>query len=179
MSASAPLPRFAFSEAAQQTFERLVERYPTRESALMPALWLVQDQEGYISPPAVDFLVAQLGVSHARVWELISFYTMFRSKPQAEYVLQVCHNISCHIMGAKTVLEHLRERLGVDLGEQTADGKFAVEGVECLAACGMGPALQIGKHFYENLTRDKLDRILDSLQRGEIPRADTDRQLEE
>ena len=144
----------------------------------MPALWLVQDQEGYIPEGAVDFLVARLGVSHARVWELISFYTMFRSEPQAEYVLQVCHNISCHILGARTILDHLRERLGIGVGESTPDGKFAVEGVECLAACGMGPAMQLGKHFYENLTPQKLDSILDSLQRGEIPRPDTDRELE-
>lgn len=169
---------FAFSEASARTFKRLVERYPTRESALMPALWLVQDQEGYIPTDAVDFLVAQLGVSHARVWELISFYTMFRAEPQAEYVLQVCHNISCHISGARSILDHLKDRLGIELGERTPDGKFALEGVECLAACGMGPAMQLGKHFYENLTPEKVDRILDSLQQGEVPRPDTDRELE-
>jgi NADH-quinone oxidoreductase subunit E len=171
-------PSFAFSEASRKQFQRLVERYPTRESALMPALWLVQDQEGYIPEGAVDFLVAELGVSHSRVWELISFYTMFRAEPQATYVLQVCHNISCHIQGARPILDHVRERLGIGPGEKTPDGRFAVEGVECLAACGMGPVLQLGKHFYENLTVEKLDRILDSLAHNEVPRPDTERELE-
>jgi NADH-quinone oxidoreductase subunit E len=173
----APSP-FAFTEAAQREFDRLVERYPTRDSVLMPALWLVQDQEGYVPAGAVDYLVERLGVSHARVHELISFYTMFRGEPQAEYVLQVCHNISCHIAGARTLLDHLRERLGIGPGERTADGKFAVEGVECLAACGMGPAMQLGKHFYENLTPEKVDRILEQLRQGVVPRPDTERELE-
>jgi NADH-quinone oxidoreductase subunit E len=170
---------FALSDAAMERFRRIVERYPTKESALMPAMWIVQDQEGHIPPAAIDWLVEQLGVSHARVWELISFYTMFRSEPQAEYVLQVCHNISCHILGARGVLDHLQERLGIRIGETTPDGKFALEGVECLAACGMGPAMQLGKHFYEKLTPAKIDTILESLRRGVVPRADTDRELEE
>jgi len=170
---------FTLAEAGMKRFRRLLERYPTRESALMPALWLVQDQEGHIPPAAVDWLVEQLGVSHARVWELISFYTMFRSEPQAEYVLQVCHNISCHILGAPSIIEHLEKRLGIRKGQTTPDGKFALEGAECLAGCGMGPMMQLGKHFYENLTPEKVDRILDSLRQGVVPRADTDRELEE
>lgn len=169
---------FAFTDAAQRDFERLLERYPTRESVLMPALWLVQDQEGYIPGNAVEFLVEQLGVSHARVWEIISFYTMFRGEPQAEYTLQVCHNISCHISGARGILDHLRKRLGIGPGERTPDGRFAVEGVECLAACGMGPAMQLGKHFYENLTPEKIDGILESLRKGVVPVPDTERKLE-
>jgi len=172
-------PAFVLSDAAMREFHRLVERYPTKESALMPAMWLIQDQEGHIAPEAVDWLVEQLGVSHSRVWELTSFYTMFRSEPQPEYVLQVCHNISCHIVGARSILDHLQHRLGIGVGERTPDGKFALEGVECLAACGMGPALQLGKHFYERLTPEKVDRILESLRNGNVPRADTDRELEE
>jgi NADH-quinone oxidoreductase subunit E len=169
---------FALSAERLEEFQRLVARYPTKQSMLMPALWLIQDQYGYISAPAVDWLVEQLGVSHARVWELITFYTMFRSEPQATYVLQVCHNISCHIMGARNIIAHLEKRLGIRLGEMTPDGKFALEGVECLGACGHGPVLQLGKHFYEFLTPEKVDSILDSLKNNVIPRADTDRELE-
>jgi NADH-quinone oxidoreductase subunit E len=168
---------FALTDERMREFERLVERYPTKDSCLMPALWLVQDQEGYITPPAIEWLVEKLGVSHARVWELISFYTMFRGEPQAEYVLQVCHNISCHIMGARGILDHLQKRLGIRIGETTPDGKFALEGAECLAACGMGPAMQLGRHYYENLTPEKVDAILESLKKGVVPRADTDREL--
>jgi NADH-quinone oxidoreductase subunit E len=145
----------------------------------MPALWIVQEEKGYIPPEAIEWLVEQLKVSHARIWELISFYNMFRSEPQAQYVLQVCHNISCHIMGARNIIAHLEKRLGIRLGEITPDGKFALEPVECLGACGHGPALQLGKHYYEYLTPEKVDMILDSLKKGTVPRADTDRELEE
>ncbi|MCA9750969.1 MAG: NAD(P)H-dependent oxidoreductase subunit E [Gemmatimonadetes bacterium] len=170
---------FALNDAGMAQFRRLVERYPTKQSALMPALWLIQDQEGHVPPEAVDWLVEQLDVSAARVHELLSFYTMFRAEPQAEYVLQVCHNISCHLSGARPLLEHLKQRLGIGIGETTPDGKFALEGVECLAACGMGPAMQLGKHFYEKLTPARVDEILESLRRGVVPRADTDRELAE
>jgi NADH-quinone oxidoreductase subunit E len=169
---------FALSPERQREFQRLVERYPTKQSVLMPALWLIQDQDGFIPPLAVDWLVEQLGVSHARVWELMTFYTMFRSEPQATYVLQVCHNISCHVMGARNIIAHLEKRLRIRLGEKTPDGKFALEGVECLGACGHGPVLQLGKHFYEYLTPAKVDAILESLKNDVVPRADTDRELE-
>jgi NADH-quinone oxidoreductase subunit E len=167
------------SAAARDRIQRLRERYPTRESALMPALWVVQDELGHIPPAAVDWLAAELQVAPARVWELVTFYTMFRSEPQAQYVLQVCHNISCHIMGARGVIAHLEKRLGIRPGERTPDGRFALEGVECLGACGHGPALQLGKHLYEHLDPAKIDALLESLKKGVVPRADTDRELEE
>jgi NADH-quinone oxidoreductase subunit E len=170
---------FSFSGQLQERFQRIVTRYPTRDSALMPSLWLIQEEYGYVPPAAVDWLVENLGVSHARVWELLSFYTMFRSEPQAEYVLQVCHNISCHLMGARSIIAHLEKRLGIRLGETTPDGKFALEGAECLGACGHGPVMQLGKHYYEYLTAEKVDQILASLKKGIVPRADTDRELEE
>jgi len=170
---------FSFSGQLQAQFQHIVERYPTRESALMPSLWLIQEEYGYVPPLAVDWLVENLGVSHARVWELLSFYTMFRSEPQAKYVLQVCHNISCHLMGARSIIAHLEKRLGIRLGEKTPDGKFALEGAECLGACGHGPVMQLGKHFYEYLTTEKVDQILESLKKDIVPRADTDRELEE
>ncbi len=169
---------FALSDAGQQEIDRLIERYPTRESAIMPALWIVHDEFGYASPAAVDWLVEKLGVTSARIHEVLSFYTMYRTEPQARYVLQVCHNISCHIMGARNIIAHLEKRLGIRLGEQTPDGNFALEGAECLGACGHGPVMQLGKHLYEYLTPEKVDTILESLRRGEVPRADTDRELE-
>jgi len=170
---------FTLSSESHQRIQTLLERYPTKQSALMPALWVIQDELGHIPQPAVDWLVQELEVTAARVWELITFYTMYRSEPQADYVLQVCHNISCHIMGARGIIAHLEKRLGIRLGETTPDGKFALEGVECLGACGHGPALQLGKHLYEFLTPDKVDSLLDSLKQGTVPRADTDREVEE
>ena len=159
-------------------FEAVVAQYPTKRSALMPSLWIVQDREGHICDGAVSWLAERLEISEAKVREVMTFYFMYRDAPQAEYVLQVCHNISCHIMGARPVITHLEKSLGVRLGESTPDGKFAVEGVECLGACGMGPCMQVGKHLYEHLTNAKIDAILESMRRGEPLRPDTDRELE-
>jgi len=155
--------------------EALIAQYPTKASALMPCIWVIMDEVGHVSEAGVDFLTEKLELTRARVHEVLSFYTMYRTEPQAEYTLQVCHNISCHIMGARPIIAHLEKRLGIRLGETTPDGKFAIEGVECLGACGLGPCLQLGKHLYEHLTPQKTDDLLDSLRKGVVPRADTER----
>jgi NADH-quinone oxidoreductase subunit E len=167
------------SEASHERIAAILERYPTRQSALMPCIWVIQEELGYVSPAGVSFLAETLGLSQARVEEVLSFYTMFRTAPPAEHVLEVCQNISCHIMGAREIIAQLEKRLGIRLGEATPDGKFALHGVECLGACGHGPALQLGKHLYEYLTTEKVDALLESLRKGDVPRADTDRALEE
>jgi len=168
---------FALSPAGAARVEALIESYPTRASALMPCIWVIMDEKGHVDEGGVDFLTAKLDLTRARVHEVLSFYTMFRTEPQAEHTLQVCRNISCHIMGARPIIAHLEKRLGVRLGETTPDGKFALEGAECLGACGHGPCLQLGKHLYENLTPQKTDALLDGLRKGVVPRADTDREL--
>ena len=170
---------FALSAGSRARIDTLVERYPTRASALMPSIWTIQDELGHVPPGGVDYLVERLELTPARVHEVLSFYTMYRTEPQADYVLQVCHNISCHIVGARPLIAHLEKRLGIRLGERTPDGRFALEGVECLGACGHGPCLQLGKHLYEYLTPEKADALLESLRRGEVPPADTDRELED
>ena len=159
--------------------DKLGERYPTTASALMPSLWAIMDEMGFVSSEGVYFLVEMLGVTRARVYVVLSFYTMYRTEPQPEYVLQVCHNIICHIMGARNIIAQLEKKLGIRMGEITPDGKFSIEGAECLGACGHGPCLQLGKHLYEYLTPEKVDHLLDNLRRGEVPRADTDRELED
>ncbi len=170
-------PRIS-AEALTQ-IDAIIEKYPTKPSALMPCLWVIMDELGYVPAGGVAVLVEKLGVSTARVYEVLSFYTMYRTEPQAEHTLQVCHNISCHVMGARTVIAQLEKRLGVRMGENTPDGKFRIEGAECLGACGHGPCLQLGKHLYENLDTGKTDNLLESLRKGDVPRADTDRQLED
>lgn len=169
----------AVSEATLAAIADVIERYPTKESALMPCLWAITDQLGHVPDHAVDLLVEKLDMTRARIYEVLTFYTMYRTEPQAKYVLQVCHNISCHVMGARNIIAHLEKRLGVRLGETTPDGLFALEGAECLGACGHGPCLQLGKHLYEYLTPAKADALLESLRKGDVPRADTDRELED
>jgi NADH-quinone oxidoreductase subunit E len=167
---------FALSPASLAKMDALIERYPTKASAIMPCIWVIMDEIGFVPPGGIQLLVEKLGVTPARVHEILTFYTMFRSEPQAKYTLQVCHNISCHIMGARPLIAHLEKRLGVRLGEMTPDRKFALEGVECLGACGMGPCLQLGKHLYEHLTPEKTDILLESLRKGVVPKADTERE---
>lgn len=167
---------FALSPAAIARIDALAARYPTKASALMPCLWVIMDELGWVPPAGVDLLVEKLSVTHARVNEVITFYTMFRDTPQAKYTLQVCHNISCHVMGSTPLIAHLEQKLGIRKGGRTADGLFQLEGAECLGACGMGPCLQLGRHLYENVTPAKADALLDSLRGGIVPRADTDRE---
>lgn len=170
---------FQLSSESLARIDAIVERYPTSASALMPAIWVIMDELGHVPPGGADLLVKKLGVTRARVYEVLTFYTMYRTEPQAKYVLQVCHNISCHIMGARNIIAHLEKKLSIRLGEKTPDNMFALEGAECLGACGHGPCLQLGKQLYEYLTPEKVDDLLESLRRGEIPRADTDRKLED
>jgi len=170
---------FNLSSESRSRIDALIGRYPTKASAIMPCIWVIMDELGYVPEEGVTLLHEKLGVSRARVHEVLSFYTMFRTEPQAKHTLQVCHNISCHIMGARPLIAHMEKRLGIRLGERTPDGMFQLEGVECLGACGMGPCLQLGRHLYEHLTPEKVDGILDSLKRGVVPRADTDRLVAE
>lgn len=170
---------FKLSAETLAAIDGIIAKYPTKASALMPCIWAITDELNHVPDGGVQLLVEKLGVTRARVHEVLSFYTMYRTEPQAENVLQVCHNISCHIMGARNVIAHLEKKLGVRMGETTPDGKFAIEGAECLGACGHGPCLQLGKHLYEHLTTEKVDDLLDNLRKGVVPRADTDRELEE
>ena len=168
---------FALSSESLAQMDDLIAKYPTKASAVMPCIWVIMDEIGYVPPGGVDLLVEKLEITPARVHEILTFYTMFRSEPQAKYTLQVCHNISCHILGVRPVIAQLEKQLGVRLGERTPDGQFQIEGVECLGACGHGPCLQLGKHLYENLTPAKVDDLLESLRSGVVPRADTDREV--
>jgi len=179
MSKSIEQKDFQLSAETLASIDGIIEKYPTKASALMPCLWAIQDELNHVPEPGVDLLMEKLDVTRARVHEVLSFYTMYRTEPQAENVLQVCHNISCHIMGARGIIAHLEKKLGVRMGEDTPDGKYRLEGAECLGACGHGPVMQLGKHMHEYLTPEKVDGLLEDLGKGETPRADTDRELEE
>ena len=179
MSKNVEQTEFKLSAETLAKIDGIVEQYPTKASAIMPCIWAITDELNHVPEGGVDLLVQKLGVTRARVHEVLSFYTMYRTEPQAENVLQVCHNISCHIMGARGVIAQLEKKLGVRMGESTPDGKFRLEGAECLGACGHGPVLQLGKHLYEYLTPEKVDGMLEEFKRGETPRADTDRELED
>ena len=154
------------SHASRQRIEGEFAKYPPEQkrSAVLEALKIVQEEHGWLSQPLMDEVAALLELRPIEVYEVATFYVMFDREPVGRHKICVCRNISCRLRGADTIIAHLKRRLGVGLGETTADGRFTLRTVECLAACGGAPMFQIGKDYYENLTPEKVDDILASLQ---------------
>ncbi|MGK6350455.1 NADH-quinone oxidoreductase subunit NuoE family protein [Parapedobacter sp. DT-150] len=148
-------------------FAEIVARYPAgkQKSALLPILHEVQAAQGWLSAPAMDSVAAYLQLEPIEVYEVATFYTMFFLQPQGKYALEVCRTGPCCLVGAERIMKHIENKLGVKEGEVTPDGLFSWRGVECLAACGYGPVLQIGPEytFYENLTEDRVDKLIEEL----------------
>ncbi len=158
-----------FSKALISKFDEIVSRYPQgkQKSALLPLLHLVQAEFGWVSTPAMDKVAEYLNIQDIEVYEVASFYSMYFLRPQGKYVLEVCRTGPCCLVGAEKIMDHIEQKLGVKEGEVTTDGLFSWRGVECLAACGYGPVLQIGPEytFYENLTNDSVDQLIADLKR--------------
>lgn len=148
-------------------FAEVVSRYPEgkQKSGLLPILHLVQAEYGWLSVDAMDKVAAYLGIKPIEVYEVATFYTMFFLQPQGKYVLEVCRTGPCCLVGAERIMKHIENKLGVKEGEVTPDGLFSWRGVECVAACGFGPVLQIGPEytFYENLTEESVDQLIRDL----------------
>ena len=151
------------SAASLAEIERLAKRYPNREALMLPALWLVQNQYGWISADAMQHVAEVLGVSPVRVYSVVTFYHMYHERPPGTYNVQVCHNLSCSLRGAEKLLERLHARLGVDENEPTPDGRFMIQRVECLGACEHAPVCQINDEFRFDMTPERLERELDKL----------------
>lgn len=152
-----------FSAKTMDKFKSVVNKYPEKSAALLPTLWLAQQEFSAITPEVEEYVAGLVGVSPVRVQEVRSFYTMYTPKPLGKYHLQLCTNISCSLLGAEDILGHLKNKLGINVGETTADGKFTLSTVECLGHCGTAPVIQINDDFHENLTGESLDKILGSL----------------
>ena len=154
---------FALSKERRTEAEDILKRYPVKRAALLPVLWLIQDEAGYVSDDAVRFVANFLGISEADVLGVLTFYTMFARKPAGRHHVQVCTNLCCRLKGADWLLSYLRDKLGIDVGGITPDGKFHLSTVECLGSCGTAPMMQIGNDYYENLDSEKVDRIISNL----------------
>src|ERR1700744_1784290 len=156
-----------FSAELIKKFDEIVSRYPAgkQKSALLPILHLVQAEFGWVSAPAMDKVADYLKLQDIEVYEVATFYTMYFMKPQGKYMLEVCRTGPCCLVGAEKIMDHIEQKLGVKEGDVTPDGMFSWRGVECLAACGFGPVLQIGPEytFYERLTNESVDTLIDSL----------------
>src|ERR687886_514440 len=170
-----PLPQEAklppemavFSPEVEAEIDRHLAKYPVKRSAILPLMFIVQRERGYLDPPGVAYLADRLGVRITDIWEVATFYSMINTEPVGKYHLQICKTLSCKIMGAGRVTEQCSKRLGIKPGETTEDGKFTLSEVECLGSCGTGPVMQIGFDYHENLTPEKVDELLDACQRDE------------
>ncbi|NLE47856.1 MAG: NADH-quinone oxidoreductase subunit NuoE [Sandaracinaceae bacterium] len=157
---------FALTPEREKQAAALLDKYPERRAALLPLLWLCQRQNGYISDEVIAFVAEKVGLETAEVKGVVTFYTMFFQEPVGEHVIWVCRTLACDLRGGKAVQEHLQRRLGVVPGQTTRDGKFTLLKAECLASCGSAPMVQIDDDYHENLTAEKLDRILDEIAAG-------------
>lgn len=154
---------FAFSASSEKKIEEILKKYPVKQSALLPLLALAQKQEGYIAPEAMEEIGRRLDCSPAYVQSVCSFYSMFYTKPVGKYVIQFCINISCHLRGCDELLEYTAKKLNIKVGETTPDKKFTLLREECLAECSAGPAIRINDTYYVNLTQQKIEQILKTL----------------
>jgi NADH-quinone oxidoreductase subunit E len=153
----------AFSDAALRELEAVLSRYPDKEAAILPTLYLAQREFGYLSDEAIVVVADLLGFTPARIEGVATFYTMYNRKPVGKYHVQICRNISCSLLGAEHLIEHVSKKLGIRPGKTTADGKFTLSEVECLGSCGTAPVLQLNDDYHEDLTEEKIDALLDRL----------------
>jgi NADH-quinone oxidoreductase subunit E len=146
-------------------FEKLKARYPAgfESSLVLPCLRRIQEDRGYVADDDIDGLVSYLGIPRIQVEEVLSFYGQFRRKPVGRCHIQACRNLSCSLRGSERILDHLARKLGVAPGETTADGRFTLSTVECLAACGTAPVVMVNETYHENMTPEKTDALLEGL----------------
>lgn len=164
------MSRFSFEHLP--TAMEIVSRYPVAKSAMIPLLHLAQEQNGYVTDEAMEHIAELTDTTPAQVLGTCSFYEMFKREPVGTYLVNVCTNISCMIMGGEELLHHAEEKLGIKAGSTTPDGRFTIEDVECIAACTEAPCLQVNYRYFHKITHDQFDELVDDLgsgQRPEIP----------
>lgn len=152
-----------FSSAVEAEIDTHLAKYPVTRSAILPLMFIVQRERGYLDPAGVAYLAKRLSLRYTDIWEVGTFYSMIQTKPVGRHHIQICKTLSCKIMGEGKITEHVCRRLGIKPGETTPDGKFTVSLVECLGSCGTAPMFQVNFDYHENLTTEKVDKILDSL----------------
>jgi NADH-quinone oxidoreductase subunit E len=145
--------------------QKIISRYPEgrQKSALLPVLHVAQAYWGWCSVPVMDYVASLLGIEPIEVYEVASFYTMFHLEKTGKHVLEVCRTGPCCLLGAEDILDYLQKKLNVKIGGTSADGKFTLKTVECLAACGFAPVMQIREQYYEHLSPEGLDKLMDEL----------------
>jgi len=152
-----------FSAAVEAEIDRHLAKYPVMRSAILPLMFIVQRERGYLDPPGVLYLANRLGLRITDIWEVATFYSMIQTEPVGKHHIQICKTLSCKILGEPTITKHVCDKLGIKPGQTTPDGRFTVSLVECLGSCGTAPMFQIGFDYHENLTIEKVDQILAAL----------------
>jgi NADH-quinone oxidoreductase subunit E len=155
----------AFPPEALDRIQKILTRYPTKQAALLPVLWVAQETWGWISREAAEEVARVLDLPAAHVDGVLTFYTMYNLRPVGRNLLQFCTSISCHLAGAEKLIGHCRKRLGIDLEQTTPDGAFTMVEVECIAGCDRAPSMMVNDVYHEPMDRQKLDELLDRLSR--------------
>jgi NADH-quinone oxidoreductase E subunit len=160
----AEVAQVEFDAALEEEIKGILKRYPTKQAALLPLLWLCQDRWSWISTGIMKAIADRLELAPAYVEGVVTFYTMYLRYPPGRYLLQVCTTLSCQLCGTNALVSYLKEKLGIEFGETTSDGKFTLLDVQCLGACGEAPIIQVNNDYYTELTEIKLGELLDGLE---------------
>lgn len=161
----------AFKPEVLEQVNKIIARYPEgrQKSALIPVLHVAQKEfSGWLDVPVMDYVASLLDIRPIEVYEVATFYTMFNMKPVGKYVLEVCRTGPCMLKGSDDILDYIRQKLNIKDGETTEDGLFTLKPAECLGACGYAPMMQLGKFYHENLTKEKVDEILELCRQGAV-----------
>lgn len=169
---------FEFSVENESKFENLLAQYPTKQAVVMPALWIAQEQNGHLTPEVMDYVSRRLEQPPVSVYAVVEFYTMFHTSAVGKHHIQLCRTLSCTMCGCEDLQGLVERKLGIGPGEKTADGMFSFETVECLGSCGTAPMMRMDERYFENLSIEKLDRIIEACKEGRDP-VQEDRNREE
>lgn len=154
---------FKFTEENLQRIEAVRKKYPTALAAVMPVIYIAQEQNGYLSNEAMEEIASVLSIDKVNVLSVVTFYTMYHTKPMGKYHVQVCTNVSCMLRGGYQIWDQVKGKLGLDHMQVSENKMFSLEEVECMGACGYAPMLAVNEDYFENLTKEKVEEILDSL----------------
>ena len=154
---------FEFSPETLKQFDEVVSRYPEKKSAILPVLYMAQKEFGHLSQEAIEYVASLMDIPAARLYGIVTFYTMLNMRPVGRHHLQICRTLPCALRGSERITNHIKNKLGINLGETTPDGKFTLSEVECLASCGTAPVMQINDDYCENLSEEKIEKIFENL----------------
>ena len=151
---------FKFTPENEVKFQEYVSRYPIIDSVMLPALWLVQEQESWVSPEAMVYVADKLGKTPIQVYEVATFYTMFNLKPIGKHHIELCKTLSCMLCGSRDIKNHIKQTIGIEPGQTSEDGLFHLSEVECLGACGGAPMFALDGQYHEKLTKQRVDELV-------------------